>query len=624
MLEPNQPPCGATLTSDGVTFRVWAPRARSMAVRLSREERVVPMTRSDDELYQVTVPGLGAGTDYGYLIDGERLRPDPVSRCQPQGVHGVSRVVDPASYGWQDASWGGLPIQHYILYELHTGTFTPQGTYAAVRSRLPYLRDLGVTAVELMPVAEFPGERNWGYDGVHLFAPQSSYGSPDDLRALIDTCHREGMAFVLDVVYNHLGPEGNYLREYGPYFSARYSTPWGEALNFDGPGSDRVREYFIQNALYWITEYHVDALRLDAIHGIFDFSALHLLEELTEAVHERGQRLGRPAYVIAESDLNDTRIIRPRNCGGYGLDAQWSDDFHHSVHTVLTGATRGYFADFGRLSDLTKALTNGFVYDGRRSVFRQRRHGNPSRDLPGHQFVVYIQNHDQVANGSGGSRLSTLVSPGGQRVAAVLLLLAPNLPLLFQGQEYGETAPFFYFASHGDASLIEAVRQGRQQEFLSFQFDRDFPDPQAEQTFVESRLNWSRLDQPEHAALLRLYRDLIRLRQQHVCLHDSDKDRVRVTTGSDDTWMIMERGCPRHGQSFCLVNLSPQPQHVPHPLGPHSPSEVVIFTEDAIYGGSGQPLRRAPSAANQEFVVLPGWSAAIFLEPPTVSARNVP
>jgi maltooligosyltrehalose trehalohydrolase len=554
---------GATMLGSGVRFRVWAPRARTVEVRLASRDRPVPMVLSEDDVFETTLPGVGAGTDYQYVIDGEHAHPDPVSRWQPHGVHGASRVVDPSSFEWSDSTWRGLPLKELVFYELHCGTFTEQGTFEAVIARLGHLKALGVTAVELMPVGEFPGGRNWGYDGVDLYAPQSTYGGPTGLKKLVDACHRTGLAVVLDVVYNHLGPEGNYLGQYGPYFTSRYRTPWGDAINYDGPGSDGVRRFFVDNALYWVTEYHIDALRLDAIHGIFDFSAQHILEEMALAVHAVAKQADRQVWLIAESDLNDVRVIRPHDLGGHGIDAQWSDDFHHSLHTALTGATRGYFADFAGLRDLPKAIVEGFVYDGVRSRFRERRHGSSSASHPGEQFVICQQNHDQIANGSGGARISQLMSPDGQKLGAALVACSPNLPLLFMGQEYGELAPFFYFTSHGDAALIEAVRRGRREEFLSFDWAGDFPDPQAERTFCASKLDWSLLERPAHASLFRFFRDLLALRKTRAPLNNCRKDLTHVSSSEQGRWLVIERGDPSGQLALCVFNFHTEPGEVP-------------------------------------------------------------
>jgi len=391
-------------------FTVWAPRARRVEVLLlSPEERVADLEEKDG-YHQATLEGVEPGSLYLYSLDGRIERPDPASRFQPKGVHGPSQVVDPA-FPWADSCWSGIPLKDYVIYEIHVGTFTAQGTFEAVIAHLDELKDLGITAVELMPVAQFPGDRNWGYDGVYPFAVQDSYGGPAGFKALVNACHQKGVAVVLDVVYNHLGPEGNYLRDFGPYFTDRYRTPWGEAVNFDGPQSDEVRRFFIENALHWITEFHADALRLDAIHAILDFSAQPFLEDLTLAVKEQTEHLNRQVHLIAESDLNDTRPIRSRERGGFGLDAQWNDDFHHAVHTLLTGERAGYYRDFGRVEGLAKAWREGFIYSGEYSVHRRRRHGNSSRPIPARRFVVFAQNHDQVGNRMRGERLSFLVPP---------------------------------------------------------------------------------------------------------------------------------------------------------------------------------------------------------------------
>lgn len=504
---------GSRYLGDGrCDFRVWAPQASTVDIRLlSPEERLAPMEREERGYFHATLEGVAPGSLYFYRLDQDKDRPDPASRFQPQGVHGPSQVVDP-SFPWEDAAWPGVPLERYILYELHVGTFTSEGTFEAIVPYLGYLKEAGVTAVELMPVAQFPGNRNWGYDGVLLYAVQNSYGGPEGLKRLVNACHREGLAVVLDVVYNHLGPEGNYLGEFGGYFTDRYKTPWGEAVNFDGPGSDEVRRYFVENAEYWVAEFHIDALRLDAVHAIFDHSAHPFLQDIAEAVHGHANRLNRRIYVIPESSLNDTRLIRAPEFGGFGLDAQWNDDFHHSLRVLLTGDRGGYYEDFGEFRQLVKAFREGYVYSGERSVYRGRRHGNSSRSIPGRQFVVFCQNHDQVGNRMLGERLSQLVSFDALKVGAATVLLSPFLPLLFMGEEYGETAPFLYFVSHTDADLVEAVRQGRKREFETFRWQGEPPDPQAEETFLRSKLNHSLREDPRQRTLLEFYKELIRLR----------------------------------------------------------------------------------------------------------------
>lgn len=525
MTEPWRLDLGATvLGSDRVQFRVWAPSARTMAVELTDQNRTaVPMQAAGSGLFEATVEGIGPRARYRYLLDGKQARPDPASRFQPDGVHGPSAVVDPESFGWTDHAWQGTPLKDLIIYELHVGTFTPEGTFDAVIPHLSYLKEtVGITAIELMPVAQFPGSRNWGYDGVYPYAVQSSYGGPDGLKRLVDACHVAGLAVILDVVYNHLGPEGNYLGEFGPYFTDRYKTPWGAAINYDGPDSDAVRHYVVSNALYWVTEYHIDALRLDAIHGIYDFSATHLLKTLASAVQSQAARLTRHIHVIAESDLNDTRVIDPVEQGGYGLAGQWNDDFHHALRVVLTGEHRGYYEDFHGLTDLGTAVREGFVYSGRYSGHRRRRHGSSSRHCRPSQFVVFSQNHDQIGNRAAGDRLSTQLPLDALKVARALVLLSPNIPLLFMGEEYGETAPFQYFIEHSDPGLIEAVRQGRRREFSQFGWKPDdIPDPQDRATFTRSMVNRDRLDDRQQD-LLQWTKSLIHLRKEIPALGAGD------------------------------------------------------------------------------------------------------
>src|SRR5438876_736181 len=414
---------GATVRDDGVVFRAWAPRCRTLDV-VVEGRRPLAMTRQDDGLFEGVVAALPAATRYQYRLDGERYRPDPASRFQPEGVHGPSMVVNPASFPWTDQAFTGHALADLVIYELHVGTFTAAGTFEAIVPHLPNLVELGVTAVELMPVAEFPGSRNWGYDGVHLFAAQSTYGGPRGLRRLVDACHAHGVSVLLDVVYNHLGPEGNYLGEFGPYFTDRYRTPWGGAVNFDGPEAEGVRRHFVENARAWVRECHVDGLRLDAIHAIFDASPTHILTEITTAVREEARALGRPMHIMAESHDNDRRIVLPAAEGGIGLDAVWSDDFHHAVHVRLTGERGGYYADFTEPRQLATALAEGFAFQGEYSEYFGRDRGTPSADLPGERFVICVQNHDQVGNRAQGDRLSTIAPFEAVKLAAALLLVA--------------------------------------------------------------------------------------------------------------------------------------------------------------------------------------------------------
>jgi maltooligosyltrehalose trehalohydrolase len=554
-------------------------------------------------VWQAEVGNAGAGTEYWYRIDGERDRPDPVSRALAGGVHGASRVVDPRDFAWSDAGWRGLAMAELIIYELHVGTFTPAGTFDAAIERLPYLVDLGVTALELMPVAEFPGGRNWGYDGVSLYAPQGSYGGPEGLRRLVDAAHRAGLAVLLDVVYNHLGPEGNYLRDFGPYFSDRYRTAWGEGFNLDGPDSDEVRRYLVDNAVYWIHEFRLDGLRLDAADRIVDLSPVHLAEELGAAVHAEAEALGRRPLVIAEIDSNDPRWVRRREVGGFGLDGHWSDDFHHAVHVALTGERAGYYADFGGVGPVAKALGERYVHDGGYSPYRQRRHGRPACDVPGDRLVVCVQNHDQVGNRAFGERLAALADPAGVRLAAAVLLLAPYVPLLFMGEEYGERSPFLYFVSHGDPALIEAVRQGRRQEFAGFGWRDEVPDPQAEATFAASRLRWESAGEPGHAALLALYRDLLRLRRALPLLRPGAAE-PEVRHDQREGWVAMRRS--NDDQALDAVfNFAAEPRAVPA-----GGAELLLASDDLRYGGGGR------TRLGRDAVHLPGHSAVLLRSRP--------
>jgi len=565
---------GANLIGPGrVRFRVWAPFSQQVAVELAGQgQTVVPMQPASKGYFETVVEDVDPRARYRYVLNGKTRRPDPASRFQPDGVHGPSAVIDPDSFTWTDGEWRGLPMSDLIIYELHVGTFTHEGTFEAIIPRLAYLKEtVGITAVELMPVAQFPGRRNWGYDGTYPFAVQASYGGPLGLKQLVNACHAAGLAVVLDVVYNHLGPEGNYLGDFGPYFTDHYRTPWGSALNFDGPDSDEVRTYFINNALYWVTEYHIDALRLDAIHGIYDFSARHILKEMAATVHAQSEKLNRRIVVIAESDLNDSRVIDRPSTGGYDLDGQWNDDFHHALRVVLTEEQKGYYQDFDGINDLVSAVRDGFVYQGRHSVHRRRRHGNSSRHCPPLQFVVFSQNHDQIGNRAVGDRLSTCLSMDAQKVMRVLVLLSPNIPLLFMGEEYGETAPFQYFIEHGDPALIEAVRQGRRREFAHFGWRaEDIPDPQGEETFDRSKLNWDGHD-PRQEQLLRWTHALIQARKTVATLGAGDNHTLHhAVRGFERERVVVLHRWSDQGEASLMVlglNRTPASLMLTEPLG---------------------------------------------------------
>jgi len=554
------------LGSGECRFEVWCPRAKRVEVHLvSPQDRLISLVPAARGYFTAQAAGIEPGARYFYRLDGENEFPDPASQFQPDGVHKGSAVVDP-SFHWSDSSWAGKPLEEYLTCEIHVGTFSAEGTFEGIIPFLDDFDELGVTALELMPVAQFPGSRNWGYDGVHPFAAQNSYGGPVGLKKLVDACHQQGLAVILDVVYNHLGPEGNYLANFGPYFTDRYHTPWGEAVNFDGPESDEVRRLFIENAVYWIREFHIDALRLDAVHAIYDFSARPFLQELATAVSVEGERLGRLAYTIAESSLNDSRILQPADSGGWGIDAQWCDDLHHAIHRTLTGEDNGYYLDFEGFPDLVRAYRNGFVYEGQYSRFRRRRHGNSARHVDPRRIVVCSQNHDQVGNRMLGERLTGLVDdPALLRLAAALVLLSPYQPLLFMGEDYGETAPFQYFVSHGDPNLVAAVRRGREYEFAHFQWKGEVPDPQSEQTFQASRLNHRLREKPRNRALREFYRELIRIRQTSSAYRFATREQTETRVLQEDGVMSFRIWVDTDAL-LTVFNILPQPVTIPNPV----------------------------------------------------------
>jgi maltooligosyltrehalose trehalohydrolase len=535
-------------------FKVWAPRASTIGVRI--ESTVYPMQKAADGWWQADVGSAVAGTDYAFLVDGsEPAVPDPRSLWQPHGVHGPSRIVDHSAFAWTDAQWQSPPLASAIIYELHIGTFTPEGTLDAAQLHLPYLKDLGITHVELMPVNAFPGNRGWGYDGVSLFAPQEAYGGPEALKRFVNACHQYGLAVLLDVVYNHLGPSGNYLGKFGPYFTHLHNTPWGDAVNLEDAGSHEVRRFFCDNALMWLRDYHFDGLRLDAVHAYMDRSAIHFMEQLSTEVRALEAETGRHYAVIAESDLNDPRLVKAPEAGGYGMDAQWSDDFHHSLVTVLTGDCSGYYSDFGTMADLAKSLKSAFVYDGIYAPHRDRIHGRPIEGLPAWRFLGYAQNHDQVGNRAQGERLCQLVNLGRAKIAAALVFAAPFVPMLFQGEEWAASSPFQYFTDHEDAELGRLVSEGRKKEFAAFGWNPDdIPDPQDEQTFLRSKLNWEEQASKQHAEMLDWYKQLIALRKSHPGFTDGSLKEVKVEYSEEEKWLAMRRG-----DLEVIMNLKNQP-----------------------------------------------------------------
>lgn len=567
------------------TFRVWAPKAKTVGVEI--EGTVIPLTLGKGGWWEAAVENAGPGSDYGYVLDGRKPAvPDPRSEQQPHGVHGPSRLLDHAAFRWSDEGWQAPPLTSAILYELHLGTFTREGTLTAAQERLEHLKKLGVTHVELLPVNAFPGKHGWGYDGVDLFAPHEPYGGPEALKRFVDACHAQSMAVLIDVVYNHLGPSGNYLGQFGPYFTHSHHTPWGDAVNLEDAGSHEVRRFFCDNALMWLHDYHFDGLRLDAVHAYMDRSAINFMEQMTNEVRALEAQTGRHYVVIAESDLNDPRLVTAREGGGYGMDAQWSDDFHHALVTILTGDREGYYADFGSMADLAKSLKDAFVYDGRYSAYRDRIHGRPVEGLPAWRFLGFSQNHDQVGNRVKGERLEHLAGVARAKIAAALVLTAPFVPMLFQGEEWAASSPFQFFTDH-EEELGRLVSKGRQKEFAAFGWSADaVPDPQDAATFERSKLNWDELREPAHAEMLEWYRKLIALRRATPDLNDGSLENVDVRFDEGEKWLTMRRGA-----ILVAVNVAAKAVELPVPEG----AELLLKSEEEV-AVVGEGLRLLPDS----------------------------
>jgi maltooligosyltrehalose trehalohydrolase len=540
-----------TYTTGDDVLRLWAPFVD--AVALDAEGSVTPMVAEDSGWF--SAPRPAPGTDYWIVVDGDRL-PDPRSESQPHGHAGPSRVVDHASYAWHDHGWRGFHLPSAVLYEMHVGTFSDAGTFAGAIEHLDHLVDLGVDAVELMPLATFPGRWGWGYDGVLLFAPQEAYGGVAGAKAFVDACHSRGLGVLVDVVFNHFGPAGNHLGRFGPYVASAADTPWGQAVNLDGPGSDEVRQFFVDNAVMWLRDYHADGLRLDAVHAYEDQSAVHFLEQLAHVVDRLAVHLGRPLWIITESDLNDPRLVTAREANGYGCHASWSDDLHHALHVAVTNEHDGYYADFDGINDVARALTHGYVYDGRFSPTRQRRHGRPMRHLPTTRLLGYLQNHDQIGNRALGDRMSTTAGVRRQLLAATIVLLAPFVPMLFEGEEWAASTPFNYFTDHDDPELAHAITTGRRREFAALDLaSEEIPDPQAADTFARSVLKWTELGGGDHAVALGWYRTLIAIRKVLPDLGDDSFAHIDAT--ARDGVLVMQRGAVT-----VVVNFGDSPQSV--------------------------------------------------------------
>ncbi|AEV99454.1 malto-oligosyltrehalose trehalohydrolase [Niastella koreensis] len=596
-------PIGPSLAKNGqCTFTVWAPVCNAVQLVLGSSPTLPwQMEKGEEGYWTVTIDKVTPGMQYWYKLDNELQRADPAARYQPQGVHGPSEVTD-TSFNWTDDDWQGMELAEMVLYELHTGTFTAAGNFQGIISKLDHLQTLGITAIELLPIAQFPGHHNWGYDGVFPFAIHKDYGTANDLKQLVNAAHQRGIAVILDVVYNHLGPEGNYLQDFAPYFTEKYKLFWGGAINFDGQWCDGVRNYFIQNALMWLDEFQIDGLRLDAVHGIFDSSATHIMEELTAQVRLLEQRAQRRKILIAEFDLNNPRYISPVAQGGYGMDAQWVDEFHHALHGAITGEQTGYYEDFGPLEDLARSLQHSYVYTGQFSKHRKRHFGREPVNTGYNQFIAFVQNHDQVGNRLLGDRLSTMLSPEGLKVAAATLMLSPHVPLLFMGEEYGEKNPFLYFTSHSDEELIKNLREGRRKEFAVFNWEGEVPDPQDEAIFRQSKLSWQIDEVP---GLFRLYKYLIAFRKERQALYNFRRDDAVRNIRVQNKVLRFER----HGNEEVLIiclNLGREPENIQF----EKACTKIFDTSDVEWHGPGS-LAPAVVQPEQPFLINP-FSAIVF------------
>jgi maltooligosyltrehalose trehalohydrolase len=579
---------GVNFNQGYASVSVWAPAVKEMKLFLPDKDKYIPLNRSSNGYWNCITDEIQIGDLYYFLLDGKNF-PDPASLSQPNGVHKPSQAINLKQFNWSDAQWNNIPLADYIFYEVHTGTFTEQGTFAGIEEKLDYLKKLGITAIEIMPVAQFSGERNWGYDGVFPFAVQNSYGGAAALQYLINVCHKKEIAVVLDVVYNHLGPEGNNLKSFGHYFTDRYQTPWGEAVNFDDAWCDEVRNYFIENALMWFRDFHVDALRLDAVHAIKDFSPVHILKEIRLAVDELTAESGKPYYLIAECDLNDIRYIQSVKEGGYGLDAQWNDEFHHALRVTSGIERRGYYTDFNGIRHLAKAYRDAYVYDGIYSEHRKKKFGTSAVNRQGQQFVIFSQNHDHVGNRMFGERTSVLDSFEKQKLLAGAVLVGPFLPLLFMGEEYSEQNPFLYFVHHSDSALIEGVRKGRKEEFAAFHLKGEAPDPQDEKTFNKSKLQWHLLAEQPHATMFRYYQYFISLRKRLPSLKKLNRQAIRVEANEKAQVLLIERW-HNDQRVFCAMNFSPNKQMVTTPSSDHSWNKLIDSSDVDWKGPGGSAL----------------------------------
>ncbi|MEX2594640.1 MAG: malto-oligosyltrehalose trehalohydrolase [Anditalea sp.] len=598
---------GTQYTSNNTCLvNVWSPFSKRVELMLKGHKTPHELTKDTYGYWQKEVKEMKPGTKYMFSLDNELQRPDPASASQPEGVHSWSEVVDHKAYDWEDATWSPRSIAEMIIYELHVGTFTPDGTFEAIIEKLDHLLELGINTIEIMPIAQFPGNRNWGYDGVYPFAVQQSYGGVEKLKQMVDNCHQKGISVILDVVYNHMGPEGNYLSDFGPYFTEKYHTPWGSAINFDDKYSDHVRNFFLQNALMWLEDYHFDGLRLDAVHAIMDNGPVHFLKELRMRVDQLEKKTGKSYCLIAESDMNDVKILNDYSQGGYGLEAQWTDDFHHAVHTLATGERGGYYADYGKIAHLGKSFKQAFIYDGLYSEYRKKTVGNDPSQLPKHKFLVGIQNHDQVGNRMLGERLSQLVSFEMLKLSAGVMLISPFVPMLFMGEEYGEDQPFQYFVSHGDPGLIEAVQEGRKLEFESFQWGGEVPDPQSISTFNASKLKWNFKEDIPKGILFKYYQQLIHLRKEGSFTAFIDKN-INIVTHEQENMLSIFAGKDNR-EIITVFNFSHKEQKISLPEKDQSWSKIIA-SADLHWSGPQDMLETVYSG---EELAIPSTSLVIY------------
>ncbi|MCE7068496.1 malto-oligosyltrehalose trehalohydrolase [Dyadobacter sp. CY326] len=606
IIEDQMPVPGVRFNESGrASVAVWAPEAEQVKLVLQKDQSRIPLEKGNLGFWTLQTDALKPGDLYEFTVK-EELLPDPATLSQPQGVHGPSCAYNLNQFAWTDNSWANHSLKDYIIYELHTGTFTADGTFASMEEKLDYLVDLGVNAIEIMPVSQFAGPGNWGYDGVFPYCVQDSYGGPKALQQLVNACHEKGLAVILDVVYNHIGPEGNVLSQYGPYFTEKYNTPWGNAINFDDAWCDGVRQYFSENVLMWFRDFHIDALRMDAVHAIKDMSPVHILQEMRMKVDALLAETGKKHFLIVEMDLNDTRFIKPLTEGGYGMDGQWIDEFHHALRVSSGQEKSGYYSDFEPITSLAKSYKDAYVFDGLYSDHRKRKFGVKADGRPGEQFVVFSQNHDHVGNRMLGERTSQLVSFEMQKLLAGAVFVSPYLPMLFMGEEYSEPNPFMYFVSHTDPELAEAVRKGRKREFAAFHLEGEAPDPMSEETFGNSKLQWELVDLGPHQVMLQYYKKLIALRKQESTLHNADREAIAVEADEANETIVVRRWSNKQ-EVVAILNFAKSDREFTLPEGQNA-WRKLIASSDALWNGAGN----VPDSVANNAISVPAESFALF------------